>query len=196
MFCVTAPLLPFDEISLLAGKRFVALFFSRSRARCQQFKQSEHIMMIGKSCEGSNEDFRNDSGTAVASIKPGPRPGWIALSSPSPCEAPAWTGESGGDFPLSPPGVVVIRGKDTTWRNENRPETYRNGVHVQHLNGRECFHGYHSAVEVHAARLRCARGRTRAGDGVIGCKQRFSMPDQSDHRNQQTRMGEKPITTK
>ncbi len=27
MFCVTAPLLPFDEISLLAGKRFVALFF-------------------------------------------------------------------------------------------------------------------------------------------------------------------------
>ena len=124
MFCVTAPLLPFDEISLLAGKRFVALFCSRSRARYQQFKQSKYIMMIGKSCEGSNEDFRNDSGTAVASIKPGPRPGWIALSSPSPCEAPAWTGESGGDFPLSPPGVVVIRGKDTTWRNENRTGTY------------------------------------------------------------------------
>lgn len=125
MFCVTVPLLPFDEISLLAGKHFVALFFSRSRARCQRFKQSEHIMMIGKSCEGSNEDFRNDSGIAVATINPRPRPDWIALSSPSPCEAPAWTGESGGDFPLSPPGVVVIRGKDTIWRKENRTGTYR-----------------------------------------------------------------------
>jgi len=81
--------------------------------------------MIGKSCEGSNEDFRNDSGIAVATINPRPRPDWIALSSPSPCEAPAWTGESGGDFPLSPPGVVVIRGNDTIWRKENRTGTYR-----------------------------------------------------------------------
>jgi hypothetical protein len=100
MFCVTAPLLPFDEISLLAGKRFGALFFSRSRAWCQQFQQSGHIMMIGKSCEGSNEDFRNDSGIAIALINPRPQPDWIALSSPSPCEAPAWTGESGGGVPI------------------------------------------------------------------------------------------------
>jgi hypothetical protein len=114
MFCVTAPFLPFDEIYLLAGKRFVALLFSRSRALCQQFKQSEHIMMIAKSCEGSNKDFRNDYGIVFAVINPRPRPDWIALSSPSPREAAAWTGESGGDFPLSPPGVVVIRGKDTT----------------------------------------------------------------------------------
>jgi hypothetical protein len=81
--------------------------------------------MMCESCEGSNEDFRNDSGTAVASIKPRPRPDWIALSSPSSRGAPAWTGESGGDFPLSPPGVVVIRGKDTTLLNENSAETYR-----------------------------------------------------------------------
>jgi hypothetical protein len=73
----------------------------------------------------SNEGFRNDSGITVATINPRPRPDWIALSSPSSCEAPAWTGESGGDFPLSPPGVVVIRGKDTIWRNEDRTGIYR-----------------------------------------------------------------------
>ena len=28
------------------------------------------------------------------------------------------------EFPLSPPDIVVIRGKDTTWRNENRTGTY------------------------------------------------------------------------
>jgi len=79
----------------------------------------------------SNEGFWNDSGITVATINPRPRPDWIALSSPSPCEAPAWTGESGGDFPLSPPGVVVIRGNDTIWWNEDRTGAYR----MEHTRG-------------------------------------------------------------
>ncbi|CUS32692.1 hypothetical protein COMA2_110043 [Candidatus Nitrospira nitrificans] len=85
-----------------------------------------HIMIIGKICEGSNEDFWHETGSAFTFINPRPQPDWIALSSPYPCEAPTWTGESGGGFPVSLPGVVVIRGKDMG--KEDVAGTYRLGV--------------------------------------------------------------------